>query len=343
MSEQVPYPDTSARIDESRIDEPGFDETGSGGSQRAPMTRRIGQRIVRRPSRWLNSPWPVERIVQYLTALVIVGGATFAVFQVVHLDLVFTNNTPTGGDMGAHVMAPLYLRDHLLPHWELSGWSNYWYAGFPLYRFYMVIPALMIVALNALWIPYGIAFKIVAVLGLVTLPFCCWAFGRLAPFRYPIPELMALGGLLFLFDESFSIYGGNVKSTMAGEFSFSIALSLGILALGLFARGLSNGKYRNWTAIVLALSMLSHGVVLLFVVGGAILLWLVYMDRTRFRYGLGVLAGAGLLSAFWVLPFLLNHSLMTDMKYGFRPDGPGDSFWKMFFQYPPFFDILVNG
>ena len=86
--------------------------------------------------------------------------------------------------------------------------------------------------------PYGIAFKIVACLGIVTLPFCCWAFGRLARFRFPIPELMALAGLVFLFDESFSIYGGNVKSTMAGEFSFSIALSFAILGLGLFARGL---------------------------------------------------------------------------------------------------------
>ena len=310
---------------------------------RSSRWRGIGRRIVRRPAHWLNSPWPTWRIVQYLTALTIVGVCTFAVFQVVHLDLVLTNNTPTGGDMGAHVMAPAFLRDHLLPHGQLSGWSNYWYAGFPLYRFYMVVPALMIVALNALWIPYGIAFKIVAILGLVTLPYCCWAFGRLARFKYPIPELMALAGLLFLFDESFSIYGGNVKSTMAGEFSFSIALSFGILGLGLFARGLQSGKYRSWTAIVLALAMLSHGVVLLFVLGGALLLWLVYMDRTRFWYGLSVLTGASLLSAFWVLPFLLNHELMTDMKYGFRPDGPNDSFWKMFFQYPVFWDVLVNG
>lgn len=304
---------------------------------------RIGRRIIRRPSRWLNAPWPTERIVQYLTALVLVGAATFAVFQVVHLDLVFTNNTPTGGDMGAHVMAPAFLRDVLLPNGQLSGWSMYWYAGFPMYRFYMVVPALLIVGLNALWIPYGVAFKIVAVLGLVTLPFCCWAFGRLARFRYPIPELMALGGMLFLFDESFSIYGGNVKSTMAGEFSFSIALSLAVLGFGLFARGLQVGKYRSWSAIVLALAILSHGVVAIFVVLGAVLLWLVYMDKTRFRYGLGVLGGAALLSAFWVVPFLFNHQYMTDMKYGFRPDGPTDSFWKMFFQYPPFWDLLVNG
>src|SRR6478735_1084776 len=307
-----------------------------------PLLTRIGRRIIRRPSRWLNAPWPTERIVQYLTALVLVGGSMFAVLQVVHLQLVFTDNTPTGGDMGAHVMAPAFLRDVLLPSGQLSGWSMYWYAGFPMYRFYMVVPALIIVGLNALWIPYGVAFKIVAVLGLVTLPFCCWAFGRLARFRYPIPELMALGGMLFLFDESFSIYGGNVKSTMAGEFSFSIALSLAVLGFGLFARGLQTGKYRSWSAIVIAMAILSHGVVAIYVVLGVVLLWLVYMDKARFRYGLGVLGGAALLSAFWIVPFLLNHQYMTDMKYGFRPDGATDSFWKMFFQYPPFWDILVN-
>jgi hypothetical protein len=306
------------------------------------MGRRVTARILRRPSNWLNAPWPAERIAQYLTALIVVGGATFAVLQVIHLDLVFTNNTPTGGDMGAHIMAPAYLRDHLLPHAQLAGWSNYWYDGFPLYRFYMVVPALMIVALNVVF-PYGVAFKIVVCLGIVTLPFCCWAFGRLARFRFPIPELMALAGVVFLFDESFSIYGGNVKSTMAGEFSFSIALSFAILGLGLFARGLETGKYRNWTAIVLALAMLSHGIVLIFVVLGALLLWLVWMDRTRFIYGLTMGITALALSAFWVVPFLFNHQYMTDMKYGFRPDGANDSFWSMFFPWPTFLDILVSG
>ena len=102
----------------------------------------------------------------YLTALIVVGGCTLAVIQVCHYDLVFSNNTPTGGDMGAHVMAPAYLRDSLLPHFQLTGWTQYWYNGFPLYRFYMVVPALMIVALNVIF-PYGIAFKIVACLGIV--------------------------------------------------------------------------------------------------------------------------------------------------------------------------------
>ncbi|MEN9644825.1 MAG: hypothetical protein RL238_1494 [Actinomycetota bacterium] len=325
---------TDDLVDEP-VDEPHEMPVPSTGS-------RIWQRIIRRPMNWLNAPWPAERIAQYLTALVVVGGCIFAVLQVAHLDLVFADNTPTGGDMGAHVMGPAYLRDHLLSNFQIQGWSMYWYNGFPLYRFYMVVPAMMIVALNVV-LPYGIAFKIVAILGIVSLPFCCWAFGRLARFRFPIPELMALAGLVFLFDESFSIYGGNVKSTMAGEFSFSIALSFAVLGLGLFARGLETGKYRNWTAIVLALAMLSHGIVLIFVVLGAFLMWLVWMDATRAIYGFTMGLTAVLLSAFWVVPFLFNHQYMTDMKYGYRPDGADDSFWDMFFQYPVFWDLVVSG
>ena len=309
---------------------------------RLPLRERVVSRLVRRPRNWLDAPWTNERIARYLTALIVVGGSTFSVLKVVHLNLVFENNTPTGGDMGAHVMAPAYLRDNLLPHFQLSGWSNYWYAGFPLYRFYMVVPALMIVALNVV-LPYGVAFKLIAILGLVTLPVCAWAFGRLARFRYPMPELMALAATIFLFDESFSIYGGNVKSTMAGEFSFSIALSFAILGLGVFARGMETGKYRSWAAILIALAMLCHGIVLLFVILGAVLLWAVWMDRTRFIYGFTVLVGAVLLSAFWVVPFLANHAYMTDMKYHGRPDGATDSYWDMFFPWTTFLDIIVTG
>ena len=335
-------PITDTAGDESGRSDVDRSTHGDTVALRPTLGRRVLQRILRRPTQWLDRPWTIERMFQVVTAAVVVTGCTVAVARVVHLDLVFADNTPTGGDMGAHVMAPAYLRDHLLPNWQITGWSNYWYNGFPLYRFYMVVPALMIVALNVI-LPYGIAFKVVACLGLLTLPFCCWAFGRLARFRFPVPELMALAAILFLFDESFSIYGGNVKSTMAGEFSFSIALSFGVLGLGLFARGLETGKYRNWTAVVLALSMLSHGIVLIFVVLAALLMWLVWMDRTRFVYGLTMGVTAVLLSAFWVVPFLFNHAYMTDMKYGYRPDGPNDSFWDMFFQWTPFLDILVSG
>jgi len=314
-------------------------------AEAAPQPSLIGRvmrRVVRRPRTWIDAPWTMERIVRLGVTVLVVGASTWAALKVVQPSLVLSNNTPTGGDMGAHVMGPAFLRDVLMPSGQLSGWSNYWYSGLPMYRFYMVIPALMIVALNVV-LPYGIAFKIVVVCGIVTLPLCCFAFGRLARFRYPMPELFALGGLLFLFDETFSIYGGNVKSTMAGEFSFSIALSLGILGLGLLAHGLEKGKYRSWAAIVISLACLSHGIVLIFVVLGAILLCFVWIDRTRFVYGATVGVTVFLLCAFWVLPFLLNHAYMTDMKYGYRPQGASDSFWDMFFPLTTFFDIFITG
>lgn len=323
--------------------EPADDRDTAGGIVRpsAGWPVRAWRRTVRRPMAWIDRPWPPARIVRFVVTALCLGGSTWAALQVVHPDLVFTNNTPTGGDMGAHVMGPAFLRDVLLPNFQLTGWSNYWYAGLPMYRFYMVTPALAIVLLNVV-LPYGIAFKLVAVSGIVTLPLCCWAFGRLARFRYPMPELFAIGGLLFLFDESYSIYGGNVKSTMAGEFSFSIALSLGMLGLGLLARGLETGKYRSWAAIVLALAFLSHGIVLIFVALGALLLVLVWADSKRLVYGVSVGIGSVLLSAFWVVPFLFNHEFMTDMKYGFRPAGASDSFWDMFFPLATFFDIFIT-
>ena len=65
---------------------------------------------------------------------------------------IFSSSTPAGGDMGAHVWAPAYLRDHLLPSFRLTGWTPDWYAGFPAFQFYMVLPS-MAIALLSLVIP----------------------------------------------------------------------------------------------------------------------------------------------------------------------------------------------
>ncbi len=273
---------------------------------------------------------------------------TVVMMMVVHFnpispgrDLIFDNTTPTGGDMGAHVWAPAFLRDHFLNNFQLSGWSMDWYGGIPLYRFYMVIPALAIVALDVIF-PYGVAFKLVAVSGLLLFPLSCWAFGRLAKFRHPIPELFSVAALCFLLDESFSIYGGNVLSTMAGEYSFSIALTLAMLGLGLLANGLRTGRFRVWTAVILSLAAVSHGIVLIFVAVSAIIICLVWLDRARLVFAVTTGITTLLLAAWWVGPFLFGHEFMTDMKYGFRPEGAADSFWDMFFPLTAPLDFIIT-
>ena len=278
--------------------------------------------------------------LQLFSSIVIVGGAMLFLLATLHPGLIFKNNTPTGGDMGAHVWGPAFLRDNLLSNLRLSGWTMDWYSGFPIYRFYMVVPALFIVLFDVI-LPYGIAFKIVAVAGIVALPLCAWAFGRLARFVYPLPELFAVAATVFLYDESFTIYGGNIASTMAGEFSFSISLAFGVLGLGFLARGLDSGKYRTTAAVLIALSALSHGIVLIFVFGGAAVMVLLHAGRRRLLFGVTTVGAAVMLAAFWVFPFLTAHKYMTDMKYEPRPSGATDSFWDMYFPLTPFWDITI--
>lgn len=303
---------------------------------------------ISRIRHWFQAPWDRDRVWRFgFTSFALVITTT-VMMNVVHFnplspgaDLIFDDNTPTGGDFGAHVWGPAFLRDHLLPDLRLNGWSMDWYAGMPAYRFYMVLPALAMVLVDIV-LPYGVAMKFVAVLGIITLPASCWAFGRLARFAYPLPELFAFAGLAFVLDESFTIYGGNLKSTMAGEFSFSIALSLAVLALGVLANGLQTGRFRVWAAVLIAAAAVSHGIVLIFVTVAAVVFCLVWWDRTRAVYAVTVAVTSLLLLAWWVGPFLFDHEFMTDMKYGPRPEGAEDSFWDMFFPLTAPLDVLIT-
>ncbi|HKY65143.1 MAG TPA: hypothetical protein VJM49_02190, partial [Acidimicrobiales bacterium] len=239
-------------------------------------------------------------------------------FVVWHLqpELLLRDTTPAGGDMGAHVWGPAYLRDHLLPHGQVAGWSGDWYAGLPAYQFYMVLPSLLIVLLDvgihgwaalvpavvgivglgaavAWWpdrrrrtvalvvaglalclvgLPYGVAFKLVTVSGVVSLPLCTYAFGRMAGTRFPTPSVLAVSSLVFLFYRGFTIYGGNIASTLAGEFAFSMSLSLGVLYLGVVFKGLDTGRYRALAAGLLALTGLCHIIPAFWVLGATVLI-----------------------------------------------------------------------
>ncbi|MYF26743.1 MAG: hypothetical protein F4211_05445 [Acidimicrobiia bacterium] len=104
--------------------------------------------------------------VRTTTLIVALVSAITLLTMAPHLLLVA--NTPTGGDMGAHVLGPAYLRDVLLPSGRIMGWSNSWFAGFPIFYFYFPLPSLVIVGLD-LVLPYGVAFKLVTVMGLVSL------------------------------------------------------------------------------------------------------------------------------------------------------------------------------
>ncbi|MGD9798910.1 MAG: hypothetical protein AB7V15_12440, partial [Acidimicrobiia bacterium] len=219
--------------------------------------------------------WLRRRPLETWVTFALVAGSVLFVWTALFPDLLLADTTPNGGDLGAHVWAPAFLRDELLPRWRLSGWAPDWYAGFPAYHFYMVVPSLLIVALDAAGLPYNIAFKLVSVSGLLALPVCAWAMARLARQAFPVPAAMAVAATAFVFDRSYTIYGGNALSTLAGEFAFSISLCFALLFLGVVARGLDTGRHRAWGAVLLALCVTCHLIPAVFALLGAAVLGLV--------------------------------------------------------------------
>jgi hypothetical protein len=244
----------------------------------------------------------------------VILAATLFIFKELQPHLLFRNTTPSGGDMGGHVWGPMYLKRHLLPHGRITGWTPDWYDGFPYLVFYFPVPTLGIALLSYV-LPYGVAFKLVTVLGLLTLPLAAWAMGKLAKMRDPVPLCLAVAMVPFVFDRTWTIYGGNIASTLAGEFAFSISLSLALVFLGVYARGMRTGKGRALSPALLALVAVCHIVPAFFALGGAAVLTLLYPDRRRFGYMLSTFAVAGLLAAFWIVPFQLRIAYTNDMGW----------------------------
>ena len=94
-----------------------------------------------------------------------------------HPLLLLRNSTTNGGDMGAHVYWPWFLEHHWFTSGRIQGWSPDWYSGFPIGQYYFPFPALLTAALD-LVLPYNVAFKLVTVLGPVSLPIAAYVFAE---------------------------------------------------------------------------------------------------------------------------------------------------------------------
>ena len=155
--------------------------------------------------------------------------------------------------MGAHVWWPKFLADNWFPKFRLSGWAPDWYAGFPVGQYYFPVPALMIWVLNVV-MPYNVAFKLVTVSGPLMLPAAAYSFAKGMKAPWPAPPAFAIAafGTLVQTRNDWQIYGGNIASTLAGEFSFTIGLAFALFGLGALAYTLDTGKRRWLPAVLIA-------------------------------------------------------------------------------------------
>lgn len=232
-------------------------------------------------------------------------------------DLLFSATTTAGGDTGAHHYPAQYLIQELLPHFRLTGWAPGWYAGMPMLTFYFPFPFLLIAILD--WfIPYLVAFKIVTVLGVFALPATAYAMGRLWRVRKPFPVMAAVFALVFLLMESYSIYGANILSTLAGEFGYMLSFAFVFLFLGTVHRGMEKPRFNMLfvlNCLILMALVLSHIVTtfaLVCIVPGLLLV----NPRWRSLGYLAAVAAVGFaLSAFWSLPFAGNLEWTAHMAW----------------------------
>ena len=221
-------------------------------------------------------------------------------------EYLFSSVITTGGDTGSHYYTAQFMRDVLLPQGKIAGWMMGNYAGFPIFQFYFPFPFLLMAVLSYL-IPLQISFKLVTVLGIFILPLCSYAALRLMDQRFPVPAVGAVFSMLFLFMEANSMWGGNITSTLAGEFAYGIGMSLTILFAGTLYRGIRSGKYIFLNAILIFLIGFSHGYTLLFAVLMSSFFLFDYRDFLKnVIYLLKVHTLGFLLLGFWLIPLMGN-------------------------------------
>ena len=198
----------------------------------------------------------INQIYFYLLAILIL-----------RLDLVFLNTMPTGGDMGAHVVPIKFFIDNFITNFKLNGWSNDWFAGYPLYYFYFPLPAVITFILN-LFFTYSIAFKLMVIGSILITIYSFEKLLRKSNEKFSIFGFIA--GLTYVLTESFTIYGGNLASTLAGQFSFTYSIAFANLAIAVITKS-SNKNKHVISAIFLGCSLLSH--LIPFIIYGAIYLF----------------------------------------------------------------------
>jgi hypothetical protein len=256
------------------------------------------------------------------------GAIYLVLLKTLHWNLILTATTAAGGDMGSHHYVATFLREDLLPRGRVTGWAPGWFAGIPMLTFYFPLPYVLIALLT---LPLGdqVAFKLVTVLGLLALPVTSWGAFRVLRLREPAPLLAACGACVFLFmaqvtpTQQFTIWGGNIASTMAGEFPFSISFALLPLALAVLWRVCEDGRGWRAASLLVAAVVLSHiltTIVLVLSLAVLVLRRPLAAALTSLRRLALVMGVAFCLTAFWALPFVLRVQYTAHFRWTQRPE-----------------------
>jgi hypothetical protein len=242
-----------------------------------------------------------------------------AVLLVVGIGNAFASTIPANSDLTGQFFYQHLLRTELLPHLQLRGWTHDWFSGVPVYHFYFPLPGLAAALLGWLLDP-ALALRIVALGAPVSLPWILYGLGRWTRMG-PWPTAgIVLGGTAFLFTQSFFALGGNLYSTLAGEFSYAWGLGFGLLYLGRASQWAPSRSTMVGLGLVLTCAILSH----VLPAGAAVMASIpLAFSATRRKAVVGSWVIAGLLTSFWSVPIALRLDQIGPREWRYVP-GIGD-------------------
>jgi hypothetical protein len=226
----------------------------------------------------------------------------------------------TGGDTGSHFWPLVTLVKQGLPHWHIKTWNPGNLAGEPHLVHYFPLPYL-VMALLSLFVPLGEAFNIGTWLPIALFPLCVYVGLKGLKVKFPIPLLGMVASLCYFYNESYSMWGGNAVSTMAGQFAHVYSFDFFMLCLGAMSYELDKKSFPWWGTLCASGVMLSHFYTALalpfvyigFFIGTRGMPW-----KERFRkLSLSALM-ANVLAAWFVIPMLDNSRWTTPfgLKWG---------------------------
>ncbi len=223
-----------------------------------------------------------------------------------------TDTILTGGDSGSWYQSLLHLRE-LLSQGRLFGWSHDHFFGYPDFQYYFIPPFLWALLLGQL-LPLTVALKLATLTGLWLTPLATW-WALKAMGHGPVARLAgAWLSLVFLFHERFTMFGGNLLSTLAGEFAFSFAFALQILLMGSLFHGIVRRRGLVPNALLLAVTGLSHAFVFLTAAAMPLYFLLRRGGLRHLPYVAALYALAFGLMAFWTFPLLAGLEFTTPIR-----------------------------
>lgn len=228
------------------------------------------------------------------------------------LGVTFLNspNWPTGGDSASHLLYAWLYADSLLFSGKVLPWLPEVFGGLPFLSYYFPLP-FMVIALLSKLIGVAPAFKWGSFLAAMLLPGAVFVSSRRwLGMSWAAALFAGVGALAFLLHEQNSIWGGNLLSTLAGEFSYSYSICFAVLTMIAWLRAVHSGRGWILPALLEAATGFSHGFPLLLV--GFSTAFLLF-EGERFWRTVGLLLRGHVLAfcllGGWLWPMLEMHGL----------------------------------